>query len=110
MQRGEDRLAGDLARGRIPVGERRDGLRQGVRDDLVLDRAQQHVADREEEGDEHEGQERRDQHQRPNQRAEDADRPAQQCRSKPAPQRFGPFRRTPQAALYARNERRGISG
>src|SRR5690606_5111394 len=59
----EDRLGRRLARCRVPAPEGPHRIGQRVVDDLVLDRTEQHVRDRRDEGDEHEDQQWRDQRQ-----------------------------------------------
>ena len=64
VQRLKDGFAGNFLAIGVPVLQRDDGARQRVADDLVFDRAEQHVRDRRDEGHEDEDQKRRDQHQR----------------------------------------------
>ena len=65
VQRRENFFGGGLTAFGIPLLKGDDRARQRFRNDLVLDRPEQHVGNRHDEGQENEKQQRRDQHQRP---------------------------------------------
>jgi hypothetical protein len=61
VQRGKDCVVRGLAIFGAPVLKRDNGARQGLGDDLVFDRAKQHLANGRDEGNEDKDQQRRDQ-------------------------------------------------